>query len=129
MRKYDLKIPKLKKDMVESLYKFSEEKNLFKDKISQLKFILNQDFFISENIYHELYKENFNFVDIIDKYYYKVEDHHHYWNWKFKMVKVILKLCIYNAWVMSSEYFLFDLLEFRDDIASTLLKSNIKKNE
>ena len=47
---------------------------------------------------HNFYKSNFNFIDIADKYWYKVNDCHDNWKWRSKMLFAIMRMAVLNSW-------------------------------
>jgi len=46
---------------------------------------------------HDFYGEHFNLVDLDDRAWNAVEEHHHYRGWKCKYLRFLLRFAVYNA--------------------------------
>jgi hypothetical protein len=51
---------------------------------------------------HDFYRSWFNLVDLADRKWYSVENHHQQQNWKAKMIHAILRFAVLNAWAYST---------------------------
>lgn len=52
---------------------------------------------------HQLYRDFFNLVDLADRKWNSVEEHHGNWNWKSKIILSILRFAVLNAWTYSTK--------------------------
>ena len=70
----------------------------------------------------DFYGTFFNFVDLADRYWYQVEDHHHNQHWKCKMLLSILRYAIVNTWVYATNSNYMNWKDFRKTLAKAMIK-------
>jgi hypothetical protein len=75
-------------------------------------------------IIHNFYHAYFNLVDIADRYWNEVEEHHHYQNWKSKVLLMILRFAVLNLWVYVARTEYQEWKEFRNKLAKEMIKFN-----
>jgi hypothetical protein len=71
---------------------------------------------------HQAYHSHFNLVDLADRYWNAVEDHHHNHSWKSKKVITILCFAVINLWVYSVHQEYFSWRDFQAKVAKELMK-------
>jgi len=98
---YNIKTGRKKTDTIQNILKRSNSLNT---NVSQLENLLKY----TENTWktdsppiQDFYRECFNLVDLSDKRWYSVEEHHPYQHWETKMLFVILRNATINSWVHS----------------------------
>ena len=111
--------------MIKIIYDYSKQENQLSNKINFLNSIF-RNFCIKNNIIHIFYRNNFNNIDLLDSYFYKVEDSHHYMDWRFKMIKSIIKFSIINCWIYSLEFEYMNLINLRNKLVEELLINSNK---
>ena len=122
-KKFDLMVPSKmkKKDLVSIVFNKSKEINLKGSRKKELIFKLNENFFFENNPLHSFYRLHFNNVDLVNSFYYATEDHHNYKNWRFKMIKSILRFGIINSWILSLVEKNSKLIDFRKELALEMI--------
>lgn len=70
---------------------------------------------------HEDYKSCFNFVDKLDKYWYKTNDSHKNCQWKSKYFLGVMRYFVVNVFSISSHSTYSKLTDFRADLVASLL--------
>jgi hypothetical protein len=73
-------------------------------------------------ILHDFYKSYFNLVDLVDRYWYKVQETHGNWKWKSKMLLAIMRMAVINVWSISCQGEYEKWLQFRESLAENLTK-------
>lgn len=51
---------------------------------------------------HELYKRTFNYIDLLDRKWYSVNESHLHNNWRIKMLISVLRIMTYSCYVLDS---------------------------
>jgi len=87
----------------------------------QMRRALSGQAFKGNGPLHESYKDNFNLVDLIDRQWNAVEEHHHHQDWRTKYLLFVLRFAVYNAMVHSKVAFGKEWLQYRTDIAKALM--------
>ena len=123
---YNLEQKKYKNELINTIYNFSLESNRNHDKSKYLLNLLNSDSLLDKSYLHHFYKKNFNTIDLFDSLFYKVEYNHHFMNWRFKLIKSILKIVVINSWIYYYDKKPLDLLLFREELAKELLFNDKK---
>lgn len=100
--KYNVKHGRKKDGYVNNLHKRSM---ILNNNRGQVEMMMNQ----LENVQLEdpapinnFYKTHFNYIDLTDRRWNSVEEHHANLNWRSKMVQVILRFVVINAWAHAS---------------------------
>jgi hypothetical protein len=63
-------------------------------------------------------------VDIADRYWNEVEEHHHHQNWKSKVLLMMLRFALLNLWVYVARTEYQEWKEFRNKLAKEMIKFN-----
>ena len=71
---------------------------------------------------HTFYRSHFNYVDLADKKWYKVSDHHGNWKWKSKMLHSILRMYMINLWGIAIQEKYEGWIEFRESLALDMIQ-------
>jgi hypothetical protein len=75
-------------------------------------------------IIHNFYRAYFNLVDIADRYWNEVEEHHHHQNWKSKVLLMMLRFAVLNLWVYVTRTEYQEWKELRNKLAKEMIKFN-----
>ena len=70
---------------------------------------------------HTLYRASFNIIDLLDGYWYEVDDKHGNHVWKSKMLFAIMRFFMINVWVLSVQEEFTYWKDFRANIASDMV--------
>jgi hypothetical protein len=81
----------------------------------------------SDSLVHRDYSELFNVVDLANRRFYKVNDHHRIENWKSKILLSAIRMGIFNCWSRWSVGTRESWKLFRENLAEELV--NQFKNE
>ena len=73
---------------------------------------------------HDTYKEYFNLVDLVDRRWYGIEEHHGHHSWKGKLVLAMLRFGVMNAWVYGSNFRYASWRSWREEAFQELMKYN-----
>lgn len=73
------------------------------------------------NMLHSTYKENFNAVDRINRWWYMYDYKYKVCNWRAKLLFGTLKLSLINSWTLANEIKKIDYETFRDTIPAFLM--------
>ena len=71
---------------------------------------------------HVFYKDWFNLVDLVDRRWYSVEEHHQHQSWKTKMIIAMMRFAVINAWVYNQPIEYQKWEQWREEIAKELMK-------
>ena len=88
-----------------------------RSKIEQLKEDLVRKRFDSVAQIHVFYKEHFNWVDLVDRRWGSVEEHHHHRSWKTKYALMLMRIGIINSWTFHKMQVGIDWLPWRNQLA------------
>ena len=70
---------------------------------------------------HVAYRDNFNLVDLVDRYWYFVADYHHNTQWEFRLLFGILQLKMINCWALWILNQYEEWKDFRENVAKELI--------
>jgi hypothetical protein len=110
-----------KSDIIENILSKVKLQHVALSNEQEMRRALTERAFKGNGPLHESYKDNFNLVDLIDRQWNAVEEHHHHRDWKTKYLLLILRLSVHNAMVHSKIAFGKEWLQYRTDLAKTLL--------
>ena len=113
-----------KSEFVEIIGNKSEISNKEKGMIEALKDHVDKNWSVDPAPIHNFYREWFNLVDMTDKYWYDVQDHHRNEKWKSRMLFSILRYFIYNVWALSTSEKFTLWKEFRAYLAKEMTQFN-----
>ena len=75
---------------------------------------------------NDLYGDFFNFVDLHDRRFYKVEYKHKILNWRTMMFQALWNVFIVNLWVLWNQKYPIKFIEFREMLGKILIQSDQK---
>lgn len=91
--------------------------------VQAAKQALSKHKFTSKGPLHQQYKRNFNFVDLLNKRWYSVEDRHgHKWETKFALT--LVRFATINAWTISKKETGKEWIDWRFELAKNLMNSS-----
>ena len=70
-----------------------------RNEIEQVKRYIESKFFPDPAPIHNLYREYFNLVDLMDRHWYEVKESHPNPKWKSKFLLSIMRFFVINSWV------------------------------
>ena len=93
-----------------------------------LKDYIKSKYFKDPAPLHDFYREWFNLIDLINRYWYEVSDKHKNGKWKSKMLFSILRFFLINVWVFSSKEKFNFWKNFREELAKEMIKFELEIN-
>jgi len=102
-----------------------ERSKIVHEKGNQLETLKNS--FSTDNLadpapLHEFYQDYFNLVDLVDRYWCEVEEHHHHKQGQTKMILAILRNAVINSWVYGNKSKFETWISWQNTLAEQLLK-------
>jgi hypothetical protein len=94
--------------------------------VEEMSNILLKHWFKGAGPLHMAYKDNFNWVDLTDRAWNAVEEHHYYKHWSAKYLRLLMRLAVYNSMVHSQQNHGQTWLQFRTTLVSQII-SSLKK--
>jgi hypothetical protein len=91
--------------------------------IEEMRRTLTTHWFQGAGPLHSSYKDNFNWVDITDRAWNAVEEHHYYKNWGAKFMRFIMRFAVYNAMVHSQQNHGQTWMQFRVALAKQIIST------
>ena len=79
----------------------------------------------TQPIFNDFYKKQFNTVDSVSKFWYKVNETHGNWNWRNKKIFAIFRLVIINLYFSVENTTSLSFVQWREKLAQSIL-DNIK---
>jgi hypothetical protein len=101
-RKYNIKQGKNKASLIDNIVARSTTLHQNINELTVLKQKICSTWLPDPPPLHDFYRSWFNLVDLADRKWYSVENHHQQQNWKAKMIHAILRFAVLNAWVYST---------------------------
>jgi hypothetical protein len=114
-------------DLVNSILSQSCAENQHRLEWETLKFQLHKKFVEDPAPIHLFYQSHFNYVDLVDRSWNAVEEHHPNHDWKCKMVLTILRFGMINCWTcaIQKKFTLWKI--WREKLAKNLADFDINK--
>jgi hypothetical protein len=75
---------------------------------------------------HQLYREQFNAIDLLDRQYYALQNHHTIEKWQPKYIMSMLQVAIVNGTTIANTFRNFGLLDFYGEISTYLCNPDLK---
>jgi hypothetical protein len=97
-KKLKIKAKGNKKDMIEKIIKISNSPISEKSKQIALRSTLETQYITDPAIIHDLYKSNFNVVDLIDRFWYKIHHSHTNKHWRGQLLNGMLRNVFINSY-------------------------------
>ena len=110
-----------KEDLIAKILKRTQVIHGQKSALLKLITWIEKKYYSNSFPIHNFYNSNFNTVDLLDRYWYKVHDSHGIWNWKAKMLHSIINFYIINSWTWFSTENASKWLTFRSNLAIQLI--------
>ena len=123
-KKYNIKQGKKKEIIIENIYQRSKIFNKEYSKLENMTNMIENGSFVDPEPLHNLYRDWFNLVDLANKRWYSVEEHHARQSWKSKMVLALLRIATMNAWVYSMTKIPQTWLDWRESLFIQLMQFN-----
>ena len=121
--KYNIKKGKKKAEYVENILKRVRSVHVERTSSQNSEEQLKNSIISSESIIHNFYRSHFNLIDLLDRRWNSVEEHHAHRSWKTKFLIIILRYGVINFWtynfIQSGEKF----LNFRSRLATSLVNN------
>jgi hypothetical protein len=121
-KKYHIKVGKAKAGYVHNIVQRSDTLHKDSDLVESLQRSLHDQYMADPAPLHDFYKDNFNFVDLADRRWYSVEEHHQHQRWQTKMILAILRTAVSNTWVYATKFEYQPWLSWRTALSLELLK-------
>lgn len=121
-KKYNIKQGKKKEQFANNIVKRSETVHQHQTVIDQICEEIEENSLIDPAPAHDFYRDWFNLVDLADRRWYEVEDHHAHQSWKTKMILAILHFATMNAWVYATKFNYRQWIPWRDYVCGQLMK-------
>jgi len=120
-KKYGIKQGKKKANFVEIIAQRSATVHQHASKVERLQSTLKTRNLPDPAPLHNFYREYFNLVDLADRRWYTVEEHHKHQRWQTKMALAILRDATMNAWVYAINLEYADWLSWRETLSLELM--------
>lgn len=118
---YNIRQGKKKVQFVENIFQRSEIIHKHSSALDKLHNSVQSDYLNDPAEIHDLYKEYFNLVDLADRRWYSVEEHHRHQKWQCKMVLSMLRTAVANCWVYASKMEYAEWLDWRVNLYKELM--------
>jgi len=102
--KYNIRLGKLKDDYIDRILKRSGVIEKKSDKVELMINQLKNEALPDPAPINMFYHKNFNLVDMANRRWNSVEEHHHNHQWKSKMLFAVLRFALINCWVYQAQY-------------------------
>jgi len=112
-----------KEDVINSILARVEVVHRKFSEVEKMHHTLTEHWFKGDGPLHITYKENFNWVDLVDRAWNAVEEHHLYQHWTAKYLRFLMRFAVYNAMVHSQQNHGQNWLQFRETLAKQIIAS------
>jgi hypothetical protein len=116
-KKWHIKQHGNKAEIIENIVQRSNTIHQQFSVLDQLKRSIKSDWFRENAVLHEFYRSHFNLIDLVNKRWGSVEEHHHHQQWKTKMILTILQFAVINLWTYGTKIKWEEWLQFRENAA------------
>ena len=110
---YNIRQVKKKAQFVENIFQRSEYLYKHSSALDKLQNYIQKQYLNDPAEIHDLYKDYFNLVDLADRHWYSVEEHHRHQKWQCKMVLAMLHTAVANSWVYASKVKYAEWMDWR----------------
>lgn len=101
-KKFNIKQGKCKVDTINNIRTRVRMMHNDEDEIRKLMRKARDSVLPDPAVFHQLYGDYFNLVDMADKYWYMVDENHRNHLWKSHLILGLLRFQIYNSWVLAT---------------------------
>ena len=91
--------------------------------VEAMERILGSQYFHGDGPLHQVYKSHFNWVDLADRSWNMVEEHHPHRDWKIKYLLLLLRFAVLNAMTHSKQNHGENWKQFRATVARQLIQT------
>jgi len=119
---YNIRTGKAKKDYVENILKCSNTMNHNLNIVKAVQKSLSTTNLADPTPMHVFYRDYFNLIDLINRHWYAVEEHHYHQNWKTKVILAILHNATINAWAYATKLDYLEWPAWRTALVQKLLQ-------
>jgi hypothetical protein len=120
-RRYNIKQGGKKDQFVDNIFQRSETLHQHSGEVERLQHYIKTKFLPDGAPLHDFYKEYFNLVDLADRRWYSVEEHHSHQKWKCKMLLAMLCTAAANSWVYVTKLEYQKWLPWRRELSEKLM--------
>lgn len=120
---FNSKIGKVKAEIINIIL---QSQNISTQLLDATKTSLSSSSHSNNPPHHHHYTSTFNGVDLIDKYWYKIQHSHTIQKWHSKFILSILQVGIINAWTLFKFLQPIELLDFYENLSKVLTDPNLK---
>lgn len=100
-KRINIRTGRTKVDTIQNILRRSNSLHQNADEVEKLIKSVETHWNSNSSPVHEFYREWFNLVDLSDRRWYSVEEHHSIHHWETKMLFAILRNATINSWVHS----------------------------
>lgn len=119
---YNIRQGKKKEDFVNKIAKRSATFHEHAQLIDILLQSIKMDYLTDPAPLHDFYKEHFNLVDLADRRWYSVEEHHQHHKWQSKVILSMLRTAVMNSWVFATKLEYHVWLSWREQLFQQLMQ-------
>lgn len=125
--RYNIKQGKLKANLVDNISTRSQTVHRQYEEVERLTKDVRGNFHQIPGPAHNFYRAYFNLVDLADRKWNAVADHHGNRIWKSKMTLSILRFAVLNAWTFATKIKYEKWRDWRCTLACSILEINMKQ--
>jgi hypothetical protein len=93
-----------------------------RNQLEELERYIKTKFSVAPGPPHAYYLSQFNLIDLANRKWNAVEEHHQNHHWKSKMILMILRFAVLNSWVYATKISLTKWKQWRFALAQEMLK-------
>lgn len=108
---------KKRKDLLEDI---KEAKKLKEDQVQVVLDELDASPSNTQPAHHEMYKKHFNGIDLHDKMWYKLQNHHSIYSWRAKYTLSLLQSSLVNSFIVYRHFEEIHFLKFCERLSMHL---------
>jgi len=123
--KYNISHGKNKAALVNNILMRSNTMNEKEEEYISLQKEIKNTWLLNPAPLHDFYCSQFNLIDLIDKRWNSVEEHHPNHAWKSKMITTILRFAVINCWTYSTKYKFTKWKAWRKELAKELMNYDL----
>lgn len=74
---------------------------------------------------HDFYSLHFNVIDLVNRRWHSVEEHHGHHHWQTKLLLAVLRYVVFNSWVLATKATGVKWKEWRLNLARDLIENTV----
>ena len=118
----DRNLGKKKEEIIQKIVKRVQSVHRDQSLLQKIYKYVEKEAFPDPSPIHNFYHSHFNYVDLADRKWYKVNDHHGNWKWKSKMLHSIMRMFMINLWGIAIQEKYESWIEFRENLALNMIQ-------